>query len=153
MERLIEILRSIIGTDRWLFVAGNGGSAANASHFVTDLMKSCDIRALSLTDNTPLITMLANDYGYEHIFDKQLQRYLRPVDVLLVLSVSGKSHNIIRALDYANMTGCRTIALTGRDGINGLADLVIQVPDDQPELVEDAHLRILHQIAMELRNG
>ena len=107
------------GEDRQIFVFGNGGSAANASHFVTDLGKGASdkvgkrFRVLSLTDNVSWMTALGNDYSYEDVFVGQLQNYGKPGDIALSISVSGNSPNCVKALDWAKKNGLRTVALVG----------------------------------------
>jgi D-sedoheptulose 7-phosphate isomerase len=150
--RLAEQLRTALEEDRQVFVFGNGGSAANASHFATDLGKGASdklqkrFRIISLNDNTPWITALANDYAYEDIFLGQLQNYARPGDVALAMSVSGNSPNIIKALLWARTQGLRTIALVGgkRGRMAEIAEQVIVVDDTHYGRVEDTHMAICH---------
>ena len=119
VEQLIETLRVALKEDRQIFVFGNGGSAANASHFATDLGKLASdkigkrFRVLSLADNVGWVTALANDYSYEDVFVGQLQNYARPGDIALGLSVSGNSPNCVKALEWARKNGLRTVALVG----------------------------------------
>jgi len=105
-----------------LFSMANGGSAASASHLVNDLVAGCYIdekprlRTLCLTDNVATVTALGNDAGFDHIFSHQLRVHMRPGDVVLAMSVSGNSENLIQAVDYANANGATTIAYAGFDG-------------------------------------
>src|SRR5258706_10425055 len=111
MTQLIEKLRDALKEDRQIFVFGNGGSAANASHFATDLGKGSSdkvgkrFRVVSLNDNVSWMTALANDYSYEDVYLRQLQNYARPGDVVLVLSVSGSSPNLVKAVAWAKEQG------------------------------------------------
>jgi phosphoheptose isomerase len=143
-----------------LYIMGNGGSAANADHWVCDYMKGINedvltnVKAISLASNGPLVTALANDIGYEHIFAKQLQYYrCEPVDVVLAMSASGNSQNIINGITAANELGAITIALTGFTG--GYASLMSQinvhVPSSNYGVVEDCHMMILHAISQQIR--
>ena len=107
VAKATETVRIAWENDRQIFAIGNGGSAANASHFATDLGKGSSdavgkrFRVQSLTDNLAWITALGNDYSYEEIFSRQLANYARPEDVLIVVSVSGNSPNLVKALDWA----------------------------------------------------
>src|SRR5512133_3092887 len=120
VTKLIGLLRQALDEDRQIFVFGNGGSAANASHFITDLGKGASdkigkrFRCLSLNDNVSWITALGNDYCYEDVFVRQLANYGRAGDVALVMSVSGNSPNIVRAIEWSVKHGLTTIALVGK---------------------------------------
>lgn len=160
---LVELLKKTLIEDRQLFVFGNGGSAANASHFATDLGKgSSDIigrrfRVLSLNDNVSWLTALGNDYAYEDIFVRQLQNYARQGDVAMVMSVSGNSPNAVKAIDWAATNGLTTIALVGkkRGRLAELAKHVIAVDSDHFGRAEDSHMGICHMLCyafMEIPN-
>jgi D-sedoheptulose 7-phosphate isomerase len=152
---LITTLQEAHREDRQIFVIGNGGSAANASHFAVDLGKGASdvlprrFRVLSLTDNVPWITALGNDYCYEDIFVRQLMNYARPGDVLIGISVSGNSPNCVRAFDWAKATGVKTIALVGakRGQMAELADQLVVIPDGHYGRTEDVQMNILHLMA------
>jgi D-sedoheptulose 7-phosphate isomerase len=117
--RAIEILARARGEDRHIFVCGNGGSAAAASHFVCDMVKGASFgrpsrfRVMALTDSLPTITAYSNDAGYECIFAEQLKNFAGPGDVVIAISGSGNSANVLRAVEFGNSIGCRTIALYG----------------------------------------
>ena len=142
-----------------VFTLGNGGSAANASHIACDLSKSAiredlpRFRVISLVDNVPLATAWANDTGYENIFAAQLENLLQPEDVVIALSGSGRSPNVIRAVRLARQRGATVIGLTGYDGglLKGLSDPCIVVPSYCMEQVEDTHLIIGHMLSTHLR--
>src|SRR3954451_19471569 len=127
-----------------VFVLGNGGSAATASHFVCDLAKGTRtdglpaFRVVSLTDNVPLITAWANDTSYDRVFAEQLAALVRPRDVVVAISASGNSPNVLAAVREARAAGAATVALSGRCGgeLGRLADLTICVPSDMIEQVE-----------------
>ena len=138
-----------------IFFIGNGGSAATASHFANDIAIGCrswerPFRAMSLTDNVPVMTAIANDYGYEHIFTLQLKTMMHPGDVVVAISASGNSPNVVNALDYANANGGVTIALTGFDGgqLRRTAKISVHVATDKGEYgpVEDVHMVLDHLV-------
>jgi D-sedoheptulose 7-phosphate isomerase len=149
---MIEVLRQALIEDRQIFVIGNGGSASNSSHFATDLGKGSSdalgrrFRVLSLTDNAAWITALGNDYSFEDIFVRQLQNYGRSGDVLLGISVSGSSPNVVKAMRWAKDNGLRTLALVGakRGGMADIAEQVIVVGDTHYGRVEDVQMNICH---------
>ncbi|MCS7313968.1 MAG: SIS domain-containing protein [Bryobacterales bacterium] len=155
VELAIEWFRQAREEERQIFVCGNGGSAATASHFVTDMVKGASygrarrFRILALTDSLPTITAYANDVGFDAVFVEQLKNFARPGDLVMGISGSGNSPNVLRAIEYANAIGCRTIALTGRDGgrLAPLAQLAIHVPEPHMGRIEDAHLVVCHMIA------
>jgi D-sedoheptulose 7-phosphate isomerase len=154
IEGLIEIFARALASNRQIFVAGNGGSAANASHLATDLGKGASdrigrrFRVLSLNDNVSWLTAIGNDYAYEDVFVRQLQNFARSGDLLLVMSVSGNSPNLVKAVDWANRNGLTTIALVGkkRGCLSGLVRHVIAVDSDHYGRVEDAHMGICHML-------
>ena len=152
--RLIEVLRQALNEDRQIFVFGNGGSAMNASHFATDLGKGSSdkvgrrFRVLSLNDNVSWMTALANDYAYDQVFVGQLKNYGRPGDVVLTMSVSGNSPNVVLGLEWAKAHGLRTIALVGgkRGRMAEIADQVIVIDSTHYGRVEDAQMAICHML-------
>jgi D-sedoheptulose 7-phosphate isomerase len=154
VARLIETLRTAHREDRQVFIFGNGGSAANASHFATDLGKGASdkltkrFRVLSLTDNVSWITALGNDYSYDDVFVRQLENYARPGDVALGVSVSGNSPNCVKALEWGKRQGLNTIALVGakRGRMAELAGQVIVINDTHYGRVEDCQMHILHML-------
>jgi D-sedoheptulose 7-phosphate isomerase len=141
-----------------VFVAGNGGSAATASHFVTDLNKrspKSKLSAISLCDNTSLMTMISNDYGFDQVFLKQLENLAKPNSILVLISASGNSKNLVEATGWANQQGIKTIALTGFDGgiLAKIANISLYVHTEigAYAMVEDAHSIICHFISVTLR--
>jgi D-sedoheptulose 7-phosphate isomerase len=151
---LIESFCQALREDRQIFVFGNGGSAANASHFVTDLGKGASdkigrrFHCVSLNDNVSWLTALGNDYAYDEIFSRQLMNYGKPGDLVLVMSVSGSSPNVVRGVEWARQNGLRTIALVGgkKGRLAELADTVIVIDSPHYGRVEDAHMGICHMI-------
>ena len=154
VAELLEKVRLALKEDRRILVFGNGGSAANSSHFATDLGKGASdkvgkrFRVLSLNDNVSWMTALANDYAYEDIFVGQLQNYGRPGDIALGLSVSGNSPNCVKALEWAKKNGLRTVALVGakRGRMAEIAEQVIVINDTHYGRVEDAQMGICHML-------
>jgi D-sedoheptulose 7-phosphate isomerase len=152
VDALIQRFQQALREDRQVFVFGNGGSAANASHFVTDLGKGSSdrlprrFRVLSLNDNVSWMTALGNDYSYEDVFVRQLMNYARPGDLVMALSVSGNSPNLVKALDWSRKNGLHTIALVGakRGRMAELAHQVLIINDTHYGRVEDAQMGICH---------
>jgi len=152
VAKLIGLLRDALQADRQIFVFGNGGSAANASHFATDLGKGSSdklgkrFRVLSLNDNVSWMTALGNDYAYEDVYVGQLQNYGKPGDIALSISVSGNSPNCVKALDWAKQHELQTIALVGgkRGRMADIADHVIVIGDTHYGRVEDVQMNICH---------
>ena len=142
-----------------IFIIGNGGSAATASHMANDLNKGASVpgrtrfRALALTDNVPLITAWANDTHYERVFVEQMANFLRPGDVLVAISGSGNSPNVVAAAEWAHLEGAVTIGLTGGNGgrLRGLVDCSLIVPSSRMEQIEDMHLVLSHALCVSLR--
>jgi len=154
VARLLETFQRALAEDRQIFVFGNGGSAANASHFMTDLGKGASdkltrrFRCLSLNDNVSWMTALGNDYSYEDIYLRQLMNYARPGDLAMALSVSGSSPNLVRAMDWAKSNGLLTIALVGgkRGRLANIAEQVVVINSTHYGRVEDAHMGICHML-------
>jgi D-sedoheptulose 7-phosphate isomerase len=153
--RFIQTLLDARERGATVFFIGNGGSAATASHFANDLAigtNSYDkpFRVISLTDNQAIITAIANDFGYLDIFVRQLRVLGTPGDVLVALSASGNSPNLLRAFEYAKSAGLRTVAITAFDGgkMKEMADEGIHVPTAPKEYgpAEDAHMMLDHLI-------
>ncbi|MGD0771359.1 MAG: SIS domain-containing protein [Candidatus Solibacter sp.] len=150
----IDILIQARQEGRRVFVCGNGGSASTASHFACDMVKGASFqrdkrfRIMALTDSLPTITAYANDVGYDRVFVEQLKNFAEPGDVVLAISGSGNSPNVLRAVEYANSIGCRTIALSGRDGgkLGPMAQLNIQASHPHMGRIEDVHTIVTHMI-------
>ena len=139
-----------------IFFIGNGGSAATASHYVNDLVMACArsgrvVRTSSLTDNVSIVTGVANDYSFLEIFEYQLRVLAQPGDLVVAISASGNSPNLVRAIEYARGAGLNTAAVLGFEGgkLRELAGIVVHVPTETGEYgpSEDAHLVINHAIA------
>jgi D-sedoheptulose 7-phosphate isomerase len=154
VNQAIELFREARRQGRHIFVCGNGGSASTASHFVCDILKGASFnraerfRITALTDSLSTLTAYSNDVSYECVFAEQLKNFAQTGDLVIAISGSGNSPNVLRAVEYGNQIGCSTIALTGRDGgkLGPLATLHIQVPHHHMGRIEDAHMMILHMI-------
>jgi D-sedoheptulose 7-phosphate isomerase len=155
VNRAIEWFRDARAEGRRIFVCGNGGSASTASHFACDVVKGASFgrpsrfRIMSLTDQLATLTAYANDVGYDSVFVEQLKNFAEPGDLFMAISGSGNSPNVLRAMEYADAAGCKTIALTGRDGgkLAPMAQLSIQVPVAHMGRIEEAHMVVCHMIA------
>jgi len=129
---------------------GNGGSAAEAGHFAEELIgrykkNRRPFAAISLTADSNALTCISNDFGYETIFERQLEAFVRPGDVAVALSTSGKSENVIRGLRTAKSKGAVTVAFTGESGLHGAdADHVIAVPSSNSAIIQEVHLVLIH---------
>jgi D-sedoheptulose 7-phosphate isomerase len=154
VAQAIEWMREARTANRALFVAGNGGSAATAAHFVCDMVKGASMgqpsrfRIVALGQNLPTLTAYSNDVSYADAMVEELKNFAQAGDVYMAISGSGNSPNVVRAMEYAREAGCRTIALTGRDGgkLGPLAELNIHVPEPHMGRIEDAHHIICHMI-------
>lgn len=153
--RFIKTLLDARERGATVFFIGNGGSAATASHFANDIAVGTNdydrpFRAISLTDNVPIITAIGNDFGYEEIFVRQLRILGKKGDVLIGISASGNSPNLLKAFDHARSAGIKTVAITAFDGgkMKTLADEGIHVPTEPKEYgpAEDAHMVLDHLV-------
>jgi D-sedoheptulose 7-phosphate isomerase len=159
LAQVESILLQARAEGRMIFIIGNGGSAATASHVANDLNKGASIpglprfRAMALTDNVPLITAWANDTRYDNVFVEQMTNFFEPGDVLLAISGSGNSPNVISAVEWARRAGAVTIGLTGGSGgrLRELVDCSVVVPTGWMEQIEDLHLVLAHAICVSLR--
>lgn len=155
IERMAQVILKARETENTVFFIGNGGSAATASHFANDLAigtrsRNKKFKALSLTDNVAAMTAIANDWSYEELFVKQLESYYRTGDVLVSISASGNSPNVVKATEYVKSQGGFTIGLTGFNGgrLKEIVDLAVHVPSNKGEYgpVEDVHMILDHII-------
>ena len=154
VQTAIDWFKDVRDAGRHIFVCGNGGSASTASHFACDMVKGASFqreqrfRIMALTDSLPTMTAYSNDVSYECVFVEQLKNFAQPGDIVMAISGSGNSPNVLRAVEYGNSIGCKTLALTGRDGgkLGPLAQLNIQVPVPHMGRIEDAHMIVCHMI-------
>jgi len=159
IDRVIEVLREARRQRKQIFTMGNGGSASTASHFVCDLAKNTRLenyppfRVIGLSDNIPAMLAYANDEGYENVFSQQLASLVEPGDVVIAISASGNSPNVLKAVEVARKAGATTIGFTGFDGgkLAGMVDINLLVPSHSIEQVEDLHLVLEHMITKNLR--
>ena len=159
IDRLAEILWEAYLGNRAVYLFGNGGSAALASHFACDLGKGTVVsdqrrfRVLALTDNVALMTAWANDAHYENIFAEQLRSFLQEGDVAFAISGSGNSPNVLHGLRVASEMGALTVGLTGFAGgkMKPLCKLCVVVPSENMQVIEDAHLAVTHSVFSLLR--
>ena len=151
----VQVLATARDTGRTIFVCGNGGSASTASHFACDMVKGASyghekrFRIMALTDSLPTLTAYSNDVSYDCVFLEQLKNFAQPGDVLIAISGSGNSPNVLRAVEYANGLGCETITLTGRDGgkLSPLGKTRIHVAEPHMGRIEDGHMIVCHMLA------
>jgi D-sedoheptulose 7-phosphate isomerase len=164
VRALADLIFDCYQRRKFIFVIGNGGSGSNASHFCEDLGKCTlrredydddkkqRLRILSLTDNTPFILAWANDEGFERVFVEQLKNLASEGDLLVAISGSGNSPNILRAVDWANLHGLKTFGCTGFNGgkLRALAHKGLHVPLDDMGIVESIHLTAFHWVVDDL---
>lgn len=169
IQRVAELLMGVWRSGATVYTLGNGGSASLASHMAADLAKNTSpdlgtgpdekagqrLRVMSLTDNSALVSALGNDIEYGDIFVEQLKPVLGPDDVVLGISGSGTSPNVLRALRYARTVGATTIGFTGSRATSApmleLSDVVMTVPSEVMEQIEDLHVVVNHVLAVHLR--
>lgn len=160
-EAVDDVIHTLIQANlrrNTIFICGNGGSAATATHFACDLAKRPNVdgqprfRVIALTDNTALMTALSNDISYDEVFAEQLLPLVQPGDVLIAISGSGNSPNVLRAVDVAHNAGATTIGFCGFDGgrLKQRVDLAVHVNYDNMAMVEDVHLMLEHAICEKL---
>lgn len=159
LQNVLHILEEAYYHGHRVFIMGNGGSAATASHFALDLAKNTitpgapRLKAISLTDHVPLITAWSNDRAYEYVFEEQLANMIEPGDVVIGISASGNSPNVINALALAKQHQAATIALLGATGgkIRHIVDAYLLAPGQNIEQEEDAHMILAHVITRHMR--
>jgi D-sedoheptulose 7-phosphate isomerase len=161
IEKISQILIDARDSKRKVFLLGNGGSASTASHFICDLNKTSTmkdrnrIKAISLVDNMPIISAYGNDVSYDSIFSEQLKNLLEPRDVVIAISGSGNSKNVIEAVSYAKEKGAIIVGLTGFDGgkLKSKCDECLVIPSNSMYMIEDMHLMFNHIITSVIREG
>ena len=162
-KSIIELKDQIIkarDNNNFIYVFGNGGSGSTASHMVCDLLKGCSynkdkkIKIISLNDNMPSITAYSNDVDYNEVFLEQLKNYLNPNDLVIGISGSGNSVNILKAIEYANAKGAFTVGITGFNGgsLKVISKLSINANINDMQISEDIHLIVLHMLYTLLSN-
>ena len=155
VDKIVQMIYKAYRANKYVFIMGNGGSASTASHFACDLGKGtiCEgkprFRVMSLNDNMPLITALSNDFGYERVFIEQLMNLVSPDDLVISITGSGNSPNILKAVEYARRQGAKTIGLIGFGGgkLQEIVDEHITVSNTNYGQVEDIHLILAHALS------
>lgn len=147
----VDLIYSALDAGGQLLIAGNGGSAGDAQHIAAELtgrflLERQALRALALHANTSALTAIGNDYGYEYVFARELSAHARPGDVLLAISTSGNSRNILRAIEAARRLRISVIGLTGESGgeMRGACDLCLCVPSKSTARIQEMHITIGH---------
>lgn len=151
IERSGQMICSALDQGNKVLLCGNGGSAADAQHIAAELVGTYELQrrawpSIALTTDTSALTALSNDFGYDHVFARQVEALAREADVLVALSTSGGSPNVIKAAESARKLGCRIIALTGRTGepLASMCDVAITVPSERTSRIQEAHITIGH---------
>lgn len=160
INKISETIWKAYINNNQILIMGNGGSASIASHFACDLGKSAAdngkprFKVQSLNDNVPMLTAFSNDYGYENVFVEQLKNLANPNDVVIAISSSGNSENMVRVIDYANEIGAVSIAITGFGGgkISKTANAALVLNNNDYGIVETLHTLVCHIVAFEFRN-
>ena len=155
LARAVDLLVTVQRGDGVIYTAGNGGSAATATHLALDLQKAAGARAISLSDNAGLLTAWGNDTSFDRVFAEQLELLGREGDGVIVMSVSGSSPNVIALLDVAREKGMRSVGLLGCDGgrAAALVDVPVIVPSDDFGWVESVHTVLHHALTYALRDA
>jgi D-sedoheptulose 7-phosphate isomerase len=156
VQTLVDLLTEAYVQGRFVFIIGNGGSGANASHLCEDLGKGTlhnfetqkRLKVMSLTDNTPYILAWGNDTSYDRVFVEQLKNFAEPGALLISISGSGNSPNVLKAVEYANAKGLKTIGITGYDGgkLRKMCQYGVHVPSYNMGVVESVHMVIFHYL-------
>lgn len=160
IARVVKVLQTARANGKQVFIMGNGGSASTASHFVCDLAKNTrrpglpHFRVIGLTDNMAILSAYANDEGYENVFGAQLSNFVETDDVVIAISASGNSSNVLRGIEEAKSKRAITIGFTGFDGgrLGAMVDIQVHVNSSIIEHVEDAHLMLEHMIVKTLKD-
>lgn len=160
ISQSVSLLKEALENRASIFIIGNGGSAATASHFATDIGKTWNSkgkpsRAISLCDNSSVITAISNDYSFDQVFEKQISCLANPNDVLVSISASGNSKNLIRAVNFANNNSIMTLSLTGFNGgeLSNISKFSLHVPTIEGDygIAEDCHSILCHYLSEQLR--
>lgn len=160
VSQSLLVLKDALESGATIYIIGNGGSAATASHFATDIGKTMNSkgkpgRAISLCDNSSMITAISNDYSFDQVFENQLFSLANPYDVLISVSASGNSNNLLKAVNFANKNKITTLSMTGFDGgeLSNISNYVLHVPTTKGDygVAEDCHSILCHYLSEELR--
>jgi D-sedoheptulose 7-phosphate isomerase len=153
LEQIAAVMSRAIMSGRKILWCGNGGSAADSQHLAAELVgrfgrERRALPSIALSTNTSILTAIGNDYGYEHVFRRQVEALCVPGDVVVGISTSGNSPNICRALEVARECGARTVAFTGATGgaMAGIAELALRIPSNQTPRIQEAHILCGHML-------
>ena len=154
LQNGIDVIRATFDAGKQIITCGNGGSAYAASHYITDWNKMVNLatgrkfRGISLCDNIGMVTAFANDVAFDEVFSGQLRAILEPGDLVIAISGSGNSPNVVKAIEYANAAGATTLAVVGYDGgrLKQIAQHAVWVPSFDMQLCEDVHLMFCHMV-------
>lgn len=160
IEKIYLEIKDVQKNGRRIFIMGNGGSSSTSSHFVSDLLKTSltketnRLKAISLTDNVPVLMAWANDTCFESIFASQLENFLEKGDLVIGISGSGNSENVIKAIKFANKNEVKTICLLGKDGgkLANISQLCLIIPNNDMLTIETMHLLVCHLLTALLRS-
>jgi len=160
IEKIYLEIKDVQKNGRRVFIMGNGGSSSTSSHFVSDLLKTSltketnRLKAISLTDNVPVLMAWANDTSFENIFASQLENFLEKGDLVIGISGSGNSENVIKAIEFANKNEAKTICLLGKDGgkLANISKLCLIIPNNDMLTIETMHLLVCHLLTALLRS-
>ncbi|EHP84188.1 D-sedoheptulose 7-phosphate isomerase [Methanotorris formicicus] len=157
LKKSIEIIVEALKNGKKILICGNGGSAADAQHFAAEIVGRFKLErkgfpAIALTTDTSILTAIGNDYGFERIFERQVEALGEYRDILVGISTSGNSENVIRAVNKAKEMGIYTIGLLGKDGgkLKDVVDLALIVPSNDTARIQECHLTIYHVICEEV---
>jgi D-sedoheptulose 7-phosphate isomerase len=161
IDPICGVFKKAYDEERTIFLMGNGGSASTASHIASDLNKDACLnaqikfRVMALTDNLPIIMAIANDISYDSIFLEQLKNFARPGDLVVGISGSGNSANVLRGIEFARQLGCTTVGVCGYDGgkLKSLVDVCFHVKINDMQIVQDIHLVLGHILMRALYVG
>ena len=153
METSAKLIIEAYKNTKKVLIAGNGGSAADAQHIATELVSKfirerAALNAIALTTNTSILTAVANDYGYDDVFSRQIEAYGNVGDIYIAISTSGNSNNVIKSIEQAKKQGLKVIGLTGKkvSRMDEICDLVIKVPSEKTPIIQESHIMIGHII-------
>jgi D-sedoheptulose 7-phosphate isomerase len=160
VEKVVDCIFEAYQNDKQIFIMGNGGSASTASHFACDLGKGTIVdnkkrlRVISLNDNMAIITAFANDYGYDDIFAEQLKNLVNANDIVIGISASGNSANVIKGVEYAKTKGAVIVGFTGFSGgkLMEISDINIHIDNHNYGQVEDTHMVLEHAISQSIKD-
>lgn len=159
ISRFAEACREAIATGHTIYLMGNGGSACDCQHFAAELVGRFQkerqaMASVALTTDTSILTALANDYGFEVVFSRQVEALVRSGDVVVGISTSGSSPNILRGLAKAKEKGAFTVGMTGRSGgkMKSLCDVCICIPSDVTARIQEAHLLVEHLVCQRIED-